>query len=351
MRNHFIPGVGELGVLPAGSLTSLALDGSGDKIGTTFHVETADAITHVGYRQASSAGTPPTYKISLQSVSSGDPSGTVLGGGSPASATFTPTSATDGEWVWIALDNSYTPSNIGELIAVVLEYSTGTIDGSNNITATYATNNTSTSLIFPPAMINTAVWAKYAAGLPIFGYRTASSRYGRPIQNFSMEAVATSGHRLATGFTFSANGVTSFTLSGFWIVVDMPAAGTVTFGIWNTAGTALATGTLTPSDVQSAVVDKFVYVGMTSTPSLTPGTKYYIGAQADGNTFEIAHVTVQEASDFLAWTPHAVVQGSWDTASWTDTATICPVVFPVINSVTPEVGGTPGALMLLGVGG
>src|SRR5262245_6559267 len=80
-------------------------------------------ISRLGFRYGTRTGTPPTYRISLQGVDgSGLPDGTIKGGGSPASATFTPPADTswNSTWQWINLSNTYTTANRGEKLATVI---------------------------------------------------------------------------------------------------------------------------------------------------------------------------------------------------------------------------------------
>jgi hypothetical protein len=109
--------------------------GTADIVVWCFQADTTDAITDLGFRYGARTGTPPTYRISLQGASTSGigPDGTVLGGGSPASQTFTPPADTsiNGLWQWKTLANSYTPTR-GQFLCSVIEYSSGTIDGSNN---------------------------------------------------------------------------------------------------------------------------------------------------------------------------------------------------------------------------
>src|SRR5438105_4685448 len=86
--------------------TSFALDQTTDQIEYIFQAAEAITITRLGFRYGTRTGTPPTYQVSLQGVDgTGVPDGTVKGGGSPASATFTPPAdATwDATWRWVTL--------------------------------------------------------------------------------------------------------------------------------------------------------------------------------------------------------------------------------------------------------
>src|SRR3990167_2686468 len=91
------------------SANNQGLTSSGHKLGQCFYPQLIDTITHLGFRYGLRTGTPPTYRVSLQALGgAAKPTGTVLGGGSPASATFTPPADTtwDTTWQWVALTNS-----------------------------------------------------------------------------------------------------------------------------------------------------------------------------------------------------------------------------------------------------
>jgi hypothetical protein len=311
----------------------ITLDGSGDKIASVFISETASAITHVGYRQGAATGTPPTYRLSIQGVdSSGNPDGTIKGGGSPASGTFTPTAGEDGEWVWIALTNSYTPA-LGELLSIVLDYSSGTVDGSNFITAVRSSTGIQGQGGFPYSLADTTgSWTKASGGF--WGYKTASARYGHYCQATSMETITTSGHRRALAFTFAGEGASDYKLLGGNFFLDFPASGNVKFGLWS-AGGLLASVTLGSSQVASSTVDRVCHIYFDTQPTLTPGTKYYLGVEADGNAFEVGNFAFAEADDIAAWTQSTeLALATFDGSSWTETATQTPMFQPVIQSVT-----------------
>lgn len=90
-------------------------------------------LTTVGFYAGTKVGTPATHKLSLQSIDSfGRPTGTILGGGSPASVTFAGAAMTANTWNDYTLDNSYDVTS-GDDFAIVMEYDSGTINFSNYI--------------------------------------------------------------------------------------------------------------------------------------------------------------------------------------------------------------------------
>src|SRR5574342_1044592 len=122
------------GATSSGFATS-TLNASGIKIAMIWqNPYTSIPYSTVGYYYNSRTGTPPTYKIGLQGVdSSGNPDGIYKTNGSECSATFTPPADTtwNNTWRTETLTAGYTPA-IGEFVALVIEYSSGTINGLNN---------------------------------------------------------------------------------------------------------------------------------------------------------------------------------------------------------------------------
>lgn len=109
-----------------GSFGTTDLNSSTLKSGAFFR-SIGKQITKVRLNFASVA-TPPVYQVSLQGLSAKvTPSGTDLGGGSPTLTTFTPVAGSQD----ITLTNAYTPT-LGDDVAIVVEYSSGTIGASNH---------------------------------------------------------------------------------------------------------------------------------------------------------------------------------------------------------------------------
>lgn len=166
------------------TMTTLTLDQSTDAVEHIFQARDAVAITKGAFRYGVRTGTPPTLKLSLQGVdlTTGNPDGTIKGGGSPVSVTFTPPAdATwNGTWRDLTFDNPYTPTK-GEYLALVVGYDSGTIDGSNNSSVTTVCNIDGNKSLFPYAIANNGGVRTKSAGFPIFGYSSASKVYGHPM--------------------------------------------------------------------------------------------------------------------------------------------------------------------------
>ena len=325
--------VWDIGSVPStcatsGSVRLKNLNGAVDEYGALMYAQTTDPITHVGVKIFSDAGTPPTYKVSIQGNASGFPDGTIKGGGSPASATFE-TSTWDGySFHWIELDNSYTPSSVNEEIWVVIEHDSGTIDTSNYSHFVKAFR----SLFQMDRGLNLAAdttnnWStktSEASPSPAIGLRTASERFGYVADSNNMRVIttiSTNGHRQAIKFEI-ANAVTIDAIS---IMADIEASGDVTFGIWNSAGTLLASATTDATSFSGTLSIYRYTLSLASPYTLDAETTYYIGIERVSASCSLPYTDYTESDDRLT-TPLGTDAcfSSWDGSSWTDVLTRVP---------------------------
>lgn len=335
------------GPLLIGSATNMTFDANTDAIFFIFQAATTDPITHIGFRYGARVGTPPTMLAALEALSAGAASGTPLGGGSPASATFTPPADTtwDGTWQWITLANSYTPAK-GEIIAASIRHSSGTIDASNGLSITRGLANAqSNSCVFPYHVFNTTgAYAK--SSLPYtFAYRTASGRYGYPgTAAYTTATAATSGHRQCMYFTLPAGFGSTYIVQGIHWYGKLPAVtGTANYkvGIWDAAGTELvSTGTLDGQDVSAGTTgaNRFLF---SSSVALNYGTEYYAGVETlAAATCSVNGISLADADDRLAF-PLGTSRGlaGWNGSSWTKTDTVVPFVDLIFDDITVPGGG------------
>lgn len=328
------------------------VDASNEGVSFAFLSETSGAITKVGFRYGARTGTPPVYRASLQSLNtSGTPDGTVLGGGSPASVTFTPPADTtwDGLFQWVTLDNSYTPT-LGQSLAIVIEYSSGTIDGSNNSSFTRSILGMDSSPANPYSLTNTGgTWAKQTTGA-VFGYATASTRHGRIVSSAYSTTVNTSGHRSTAAITIPSYLGTSVAILGINFFGRVgSAAATAKICVWDAAGTELAATITLDCDHQANVSSNTNWRAIfTTPPTLTPGTKYYFGVESISNsTVGVSGATLSEADDRMAYPIGASrALATWNGSAWTETDTVMPFVDLIFDDITPASGG--GTLIICG---
>lgn len=339
-----------------GSATDMTFDGTGDVLAWVFQAWNTEAITHIGFRYATRIGTVPTLIAALESLSGGNPSGTVLGGGTPASGTFTPPSDTtwNGTFQWVSLANSYTPTR-GQLLCATIRHSSGTIDGSNGCTITRGLANSQniTPVIMGSHRTNLAGSYTKSSLAYTFAYRTASGRYGFPATGaYTTATAATSGHRQAMYFTLPSGWGDTYQLTGCTMYAKAPSSGgTADFkiGIWDASGTELAsTGSLNSTDLPGSA--GWMQGIFTSVPTLSFGTKYYVGVETlTSGTVALNGIQLGSADDRLAY-PLGTSRGlsGWNGSAWTDVDTVVPYCDLIFEDITEPAGGSGGAYVIGG---
>ena len=309
--------------------TNFGIAASTSAWAAVFESEISVAITHLGFRYGARTGTPPTYAIALEGVDTGGlPDGTDVGGGSPTSATFTPPASTawNGTWQWVALTNSYTPTR-GQRLCATIRYSSGTIDASNTSSFTRELANTTGTTSMPYMGTMTAsVWTRQSAA-HIFGYRTASGRYGQPGTGVYSTSTSTSGNRKAIKFVLPSGHGSTFQVAGANLVIgNLAAASSSIFGLWNGAGTALQS--VTRDSDQSPIVGttgatRFLFTESTLA-TLSYGTAYYIGLESvSSSAVAVCGIQLDNAADRSAY-PNGTncCLSTWDGSTWTDDTTV-----------------------------
>lgn len=331
------------------------MDQTTDSLYWVFPAETTSAITRVGFRYGSRTGTPPTFRVSLQAIdTSGAKTGTVLGGGSPASATFTPPADTtwDGTFREITLDNSYTPSSVGEMIALVIDYSSGTVDGSNNSSFTrgLTSHQSNTAGIPYHAIVNAGSTTRSTQPVT-FAYGTASEWYGFPGVGIAAQTVNTSGHRVAQYLTLPSGNGSTFKVSQIALIGRLAVAGaTGKVCIWNSAGTELAAAATLDADAVASVGGSALHIRVpfTTTPDLSYGTEYYFGIEAtSGNNYTLQCLELGHADHRTAYSG-GTSRGfaSWNGSAWTKTNTMLPLCDIVVSDITVPSGS--GGIIITG---
>lgn len=338
--------------LTSGSFNNQVASASTTKIGWVFQAASLEPITHFGFRYGVRTGTPPTFIGGIQGVDATClPSGTYKGGGSPASATFTPpaSAAWDGTWQYVALANSYTPAAIGELLAIVIEYSSGTIDGSNNSSFTYGQVNVGYANrgSAPYSLTNTGSWAKVTGNnYPVYGCKGASNAFGYPLLTLgaSGTVVSVNGNRAAMKFMLPSGAGTSIAVSTITACVQTPTAGgnNWIFGIWDATGAVVQTVTLDSDYCTTQNSQVRIAVARFATPAtLTDGTQYYAGIERSGTNIALNTLDFSNANDLTAITGGSgLILSTWNGSAWSDTATSRPLVELVLSDMTASGGGT-----------
>jgi hypothetical protein len=335
---------------------STVLDATTDKNAFIFQAEDAITITRLGVRLNAKTGTSPTYSINIQGVNtSGMPDGTIKGGGSPASATFTATSWTAGTFNWVTLTNSYTCAR-GELLAIVVEYSSGTINTSNFITLTATVLFGDANNSFPSGRNSTGSWTtQTAGGRLIFGYGSSSRAYGNPLQNATTQAY-NSGSTSPTGDEYAARFIiptwfcSTYKIRGLLMQTTFVAAQDMTWDLKEASsssyGTALQSVTLDgdlagPSPSNDSAI---IIFDETTLSTLTAGTAYRLAQRpASTGSTNVYYIEVASSADFQAMAPfgdeQVYLEKTNDGGSWTAVTNQRPLMSLILDDVTPPSGG------------
>ncbi len=338
----------------AGTLITTPMNASTVSIAWAFQAETANAITWGGFRRNASAGTPPTYRLSLQGAdASGNPDGTIKASGN-CFATFTGGSLVTG-FNRINMGASYTPTR-GEKLCWVLEYSSGTIDGSNNITvSTSSLSNAGRSGKFPA--ISTGASGVYTRvnAAPLFGYGTSTSTevYGWPLGNAATQTI-NSGATAEAGMRFSLPSGWGSTYKVAGVRFSMGTtivAKTITAKLY-TGGGASDTTVLQDVDLDT---DLYIttagwqewWFDETTLSALNFGDTYRVAISTpDASNQIINGMTVTSADDMNAFQLGAnFYLTTRSGGNWTDTTTTRLFGELILADITKPSGGGGGSVL------
>ncbi len=355
----------------AASFTTFTIDGTTDECGVVFQAESAMTITQVGIRVGTITGTPGTLTISLNSVdgTTGNPSATILGGGSPASVAIASPSATftANQIYWATLDNAYTCTR-GEVMAVKVDPTAGTWDGSNSVVVTVAIAGFGARVGFPYAVQAPAGTYARVAGYPVFGIRGASDTHGCPVEALNTTTLdsGTSPDELGFAFTLPSGWGNTFKIKGVMWLLTKQATGASTgqtfdLVLYNSDGTtALQTLTwdwenLGTTSAGSGYRTCEFYFTETTLSALNFGTKYYIMMKPAGASGDvtIADFGLRQATDMQAFPlgENCFLASKVDNGSPTETTTKRPFVGLILDDITEPTGGAGGLLTHSGMAG
>jgi hypothetical protein len=344
------------GAITVGTAT---MNNAANKVAWVFQLPEAVTINALFFN-CFSVTAPPVYSLSVQGVdlTTGFPDGTIKGGGSPVSGTFTPTITP----TFVSTANNYAGTR-GEFIAIVGEYSSGTIGASNTCSIRYNSSFFGAPGIAAAGLINTTgTWVKSATHGCFFGFRTTSgATYGLPI---AAPTARTSSATAEVGvkFRFNSGMGTTGKLAGVrWRGGSWPTGNTVWVTLYN--GTTVLQQVGLSSDLALAVNsashnNNWAIFPDATLATLDFGSYYYIGiCGTAARTSALQTFDVPTAADLSAFTGSsdafyanrtlgtAVTSGAGPTsgdASWTDTPTSRPFVYPVFSDWTISGGGGGG---------
>lgn len=354
MSSAFRTSIGGL-LTPSGaySASTFALNQSNDKEAFVFKAQEAISIARAGFNATAKNGTGVTWKISLQGVdaTNGNPDGTIKGGGSPVSKTFTNSSVSigtaPGDFNWFTFDNPYTCAR-GEDLAIVIEPSSGTPgSGTDDLTIGYQGGWT-TSWGGPyVAQTDAGVTTKPSTGLPTFGYGTSSIAYGNPIKEALAQSFSSSSSPKVYGlkFTVPTTWWSTFRVVGARVMFSTPGA-TNAFELRlyeHGNGTALQTKAVDEDIVQAAGPRNYnIFFSDSSLATLNAGTAYYlmIAPTTTGN-ISLRGLTQASVDDWAPWPfgTNASLASFDGTSTFTPITTSRPFMEAILEDITAPLSG------------
>jgi hypothetical protein len=367
-------------LLPSATPTvqTLTMSSNNNRLAWVFQSETADALTQVGFllNTITDGGSMPTYRLSLQGVDgSGLPDGTIKGAGNSAFVTFVPTTGNGfagSTFTWQTLGTAYTPA-LGEILALVLDVSSGTANSTNKISVDYGLINVAGLAVGLPYVLadGNATWATGDKlpnnGTALYGLQTASDVFGTPIEAITSVTVSATTE-VALRFTLPSGLGTSFQLLGaLWMAGNAAAGGRLwRLSLYNggeTSPSLLAQVEL-DSDWQ-AVVNSAARWSTTlfddAASTLSFGTQYHLGLALDsGTTLTLLVYQFHAAGDMkaLPWGDSAFCVASRTItyppgsggnvfASSSTQLKQRPVLLPILSDWTGTAGSSGGGQLLL----
>jgi hypothetical protein len=332
------------------SFTTLGLNDTSKKVAGVFQVPGGAAtrtLTRAGCMVGNAIlGTSPAYRISLQSLSSNVPSGTVLGGGTPASKVFTPTTANKA--LLHTLDNAYV-ANAGDWIAVVVDYSSGTVDGSNHARFNYETSVAHDWGHMPYGYDYQTSWTR--RGLGPFALGTSTELWGNLVDAYGDATYSSSSSPNERGCAFTMpDWLDEAELEYFeWHPASVPSSTaqwviTIYEGRGAADKTVLHTETIDSTHVFGNRRNWTYFTG-SSLPVLVGGQDYRIAIKS-ADTLSInqrrAICTDTDLLPLHALTGNATWTTRTSTGDWTDVNTEIPLYALGLKTVTPATGGGGG---------
>lgn len=277
--------------------SNFAINESTDKVEFIIQAPEADTITRLGFRFGVLTGTSPTFRISLQGVSDANPDNIIKqNAGNSCSASFVCTSMTTLTWQWITLANSYDCTR-GENLAIVIEYHSGTIDGSNNASFCVGWDMITSRQGKPYSIQNNAGSRTYFANTPLYGLGSSTRTYGNIVQSYTNSTFNANSDpdEYGMAFTLPAGMGDTYKVAGVRFYSAGPATGTTFKVILYNNTTVLQEITVDSDSIRSATSGhRIIEIWFTETTlsTLNFGTQYIIALQPQDNTTAIGNNTV-----------------------------------------------------------
>lgn len=360
--------LGKLNAFDSGSpsFTNFTIDGTTDECAFAFSAEDPITITRVGFRVNAVTGTPGTLTISLQALgpTTGEPDGTILGGGSPASVAVNAATLTAGQFNWVTLNNSYTCTRAQDL-AIKLDPTAGTWDASNSIAVSLAVAGWNQRSGIPyPLQAPSGTYAR-VSGYPIYGYGSTTRVYGYPyetITNTSYDS-GTTPDELGICFTLPAAWGATYKVKGCRVIIGKPASSgqTLIMTLYDSDGTTALQTVTRDSEFFGTTTGGSGYrlcewfFDESSLSTLNFGTEYFLcfAPQTASGDINIPDFGLRQAADMQAFPlgENCFLVSKTDGAAPADLATRRLYIELFLDDITEPSGGAGGIMTHPGMSG
>ncbi len=237
----------------------------------------AGTITKIGI-YTSAVTTPPVCQLSLEGVSANAPDGTIKNS-TNAFVTFTPAVG----WSWQTIGSSGLVCTGNEILAAVLRYSSGTVDGSHNATFAVRTATPPNVGAFYAATLSAGTWSTVQQPPSIaVQYSDGSVLSGM----FGLSALAndttwnnTTTSTLYKGVAFAPQ--VRCRMSGAMVGLRPASTSTYNIKLFDASNNILSSGVLTPGQNWSGVAAALPgFIPFSAPQILTAGSTYRLVMEA-----------------------------------------------------------------------
>lgn len=314
------------------------LTATGYKAAAIFMVPPAMSgltITAVGFRTGTVSGTSPTVTVDIETVSSGNPTGTLYGG-SAASGNISVASSTFYEGT---LGTAATVA-VGDTVAAVVTLSGGTSPSVPIVGMPVQDQGTNVATGFPFATAYTTSWAHNNTYIPVMWFKTSDGNYyftGLFPAWTSSIAYKSNSATNKYALYFSLPGPVR--IFGFWGSIAPSANFNVV--LYDSDGvTVKLTKSVVAANMQSSSNGK-IFMPFSGTTILNANTFYRLSVEPTTTS----NITLSELTTYNAGTMGALGGGtnaylSSYSGSWSQTTTTRPILGLLIDQIDNGAGGS-----------
>lgn len=323
------------------SVGTHVLDANNDAVQFIFSSHPGGAtITKCAVRWGALTGTSPTYRLSLQGVSAGVADGTIKSGSgsNDVFVTAQPAAGVAGTTVEYTFGGGGYDPTPGEMLALVVDYSAGTIDASNNWSIGYKPVDTVAWGLPCPVLVAAGTPTRYAK-LSIFGVFDGAWYGGTLRQSLTYSTVGSSPASGGLKFTVPAAVAATVACSGLCFYASALTAGkTFRFTLYDSSDSVLRQKDFVTADFYNAQMNNIFWEPV----ALTCGSTYRVAVTStDGGTMRWHYYTYADAAhkDCESF-GQAVDETEGGVGDWTDYTDRKPWASIILSDITePAAGG------------